>query len=319
MTATSRTAAVAARRSPARWRWAGALALLACSAQSLAGSGAGLLNALAWVRGHQGAAGLAYGPLERQRFDVYVPGTSLDEADKSVGSPLVVFFYGGSWSTGSRRDYAFAGQALAARGFTVMVVDYRLHPDARYPAFLEDCARAVAYGLEHARELGADPRRVFVYGHSAGAYNAAMLALDARWLRAAGHSPDELAGWVGLAGPYDFLPIVDPGVKLVFDWPATSPDTQPIHHVDDLARPLPAFIGAAAQDTVVHPEKNSQPLAERLKSRGAPVTFRTYEHVNHALLVGSLAWPLTALAPVLDDTAAFMRGVAPVPARQADR
>ena len=292
-------------------RWALGAALLAGMSSAIAGAGAGLLNALAAVRGHQGASDQAYGPLPRQRFDVYVPGTSLDEADKATGSPLVIFVYGGSWSMGSRRDYGFAGQALAARGFTVMVVDYRLYPDVRYPDFLRDCAQAVAYGLEHARELGADPRRVFLYGHSAGAYNVAMLALDPRWLSAVGHSPDELSGWVGLAGPYNFLPIGDPGVKRVFDWPATSPDTQPIQHVDDLARPLPAFLGAALHDKVVYPEQNSEPLAERMKARGTAVTFKVYEHVNHPLLVGALSWPLTAFAPVLDDTVAFMRATAP--------
>ena len=295
------------------WRLlAAAGALLACMGSAVAGAGLGMINAVASVRGHQGSADVAYGPGDRQRFDVYVPGNSLDDSDKANGSPLVIFIYGGSWNMGSRRDYRFAGEALAAQGFTVMVVDYRLFPEVRYPDFLTDCARAVGYGLEHARELGADPRRVFLYGHSAGAYNVAMLALDPRWLRAVGHSPDELAGWLGLAGPYNFLPIGDPGVKLVFDWPNTSPDTQPIHHVDDLAKPLPAFIGVAAHDESVYPEQNSVPLVERMQARGTMVTFKTYEHVNHGLLVGSLQWPLTAFAPVLKDTAAFMHATAPV-------
>ncbi len=311
---TCRPSAFVPRRKRRLLRWGVGAALLGWVASAAAGTGADILNALAMVRGHQGESDVAYGPLPNQRFDVYVPGTSIDDADKATGSPLVIFIYGGSWSMGSRRDYRFAGQALAAQGFTVMVVDYRLYPAVRYPDFLKDCAQAVGYGLEHARELGADPRRVFLYGHSAGAYNAAMLALDPRWLRAVGHSPEELAGWVGLAGPYNFLPIEDPGVKLVFDWPETSPDTQPINHVGDLARPLPAFIGAAEHDKVVYPQQNSIPLVDRMKARGTAVTFDTYEHVNHALLVGALSWPLTAFAPVLDDSAAFIRDAAPVAA-----
>jgi acetyl esterase/lipase len=297
--------------------WAAGAALLAWVGSAAAGAGAGVLNAVATLRGHQGPADVAYGPMPRQRFDVYVPGTSIDEADKATGSPLVIFIYGGSWNMGSRREYRFAGEALAARGFTVMVVDYRLYPEVKYPDFLKDCAQAVAYGLEHARELGADPHRVFLYGHSAGAYNVAMLALDPRWLRDVGHSPDELAGWVGLAGPYNFLPIEDPGVKRVFDWPETSPDTQPINHVGDLARPLPVFLGAAVHDKLVYPEQNSIPLADKMKARGMDVTFKTYEHVNHALLVGALSWPLTPFAPVLRDTTAFMRAQAPVAASAA--
>jgi acetyl esterase/lipase len=294
------------------WRWAAGVALLAGVGSAMAGAGLSAINAVATIRGHQGPADIAYGQSPRQRFDVYVPGNSLDEADKATGSPLVIFIYGGSWNSGTRQDYGFAGEALAAQGFTVMVVDYRLYPDVRYPDFLQDCATAVGYGLEHARELGADPHRVFLYGHSAGAYNVAMLALDPRWLRAVGHSPDELAGWVGLAGPYNFLPIEDPEVKLVFDWPDTLPDSQPIQHVADLARPLPVFIGAAVHDKLVYPEQNSAPLVERMKARGTNVTFKTYEHVNHPLLVGALQWPLTGLAPVLRDTTAFMRATAPV-------
>ncbi len=299
------------------WRWVAGATLMAGVGSAMAGAGLGAINAVATIRGHQGPADVAYGTSPRQRFDVYLPGNSLAEADKVVGSPLVIFIYGGSWNSGSRSDYRFAGEALAAQGFTVMVVDYRLYPEVRYPDFLQDCAKAVAYGLEHARQLGADPRRVFLYGHSAGAYNVAMLALDPRWLRAVGHAPDELAGWVGLAGPYNFLPIEDLDVKLVFDWPATSPDTQPIQHVDDLARPLPVFLGAAVHDKLVYPDKNSAPLAERMTARGTDVTFKTYEHVNHSLLIGSLQWPLTAFSPVLDDTAAFMRRVVPVTAAPA--
>jgi acetyl esterase/lipase len=302
--------------SPLR-RWRGllaALALMTALGPAVAGVGAGLLNGLSGLRGHAGPRDQAYGPLERQRFDVYQPGGPVGAADRANGPPLIIFFYGGSWSMGERADYRFVGQALAARGCVVMVVDYRLYPEVRYPGFLEDSAKAAAWGLAHARELGADPRRVFLFGHSAGAYNVAMLSLDPRWLRAEGHSPDELAGWIGLAGPYNFLPIGDPGVRRVFDWPATSPDTQPIHHVDDLVRPVPAFLGAAASDKVVYPDQNTLPLAAALRARGTPLTLRVYEHVNHALLVGALAWPLTGFAPVLDDTAAFIRDLPPAAA-----
>ena len=282
-----------------------ALGVLACG--GCAHSGVRALNALAALRGHQAGTGLAYGPLERQRFDLYRPAAAPDAG----ASPLVVFVYGGTWSTGDRADYRFAGEALAAQGFTVMVVDYRLYPEVRYPDFLRDCARATGYALEHAAELGADPRRVFLFGHSAGAYNAAMLALDPRWLRDVGHAPGELAGWVGLAGPYDFLPIGDPQTRLVFDWPQTSPDTQPLRHVGD-APALPAFLGAAVGDTVVYPEKNTEPLAAALRAQGASPELKLYEHVNHATLVGALAFPLTSLAPVLADTAAFIRATPPV-------
>jgi acetyl esterase/lipase len=279
----------------------GAVALAALA--GCANAGLDVLNAFAALRGHQAGAGIAYGPLERQRFDLYRPPA----AAPGRPAPLVVFFHGGNWSSGGRADYRFAGEALAAQGFAVMVVDYRLYPEVRYPDFLQDCARAAGYALEHATEFDADPHRVFLYGHSAGAYNAAMLALDPRWLAAVGHAPGELAGWVGLAGPYDFLPIGDPQTRLVFDWPQTAPDTQPLRHVDDGTRPLPAFLGAAARDTTVRPDRNTQALARSLLARGSPVVEKLYDGVGHGTLVGALAFPLTALAPVLDDSAGFIR------------
>jgi acetyl esterase/lipase len=126
---------------------------------------------------------------------VYAPRTPASPS----GHPVVVFFYGGSWNRGERADYRFVGEALAARGVLTLVADYRLYPEVRYPDFLSDSAQALAFGLREAARLGGDPRGVFVMGHSAGAYNAAMLALDATRLAPTGHSPRELAGWIGLA------------------------------------------------------------------------------------------------------------------------
>ena len=260
----------------------------------------GLLNALASVGSRQVAEGLAYGPLARQRLDVYGPAGPAPAG----GHPVVVFFYGGSWNHGERADYRFVGEALAARGVLTLVADYRLYPEVRYPDFLADSALALAWGLREAAALGGNPQRVFVMGHSAGAYNAAMLALDARWLAAAGQSPRALAGWIGLAGPYDFLPIVNPDVKPVFFHPSYPPGTQPLGHAS-AAAPR-SFLAAAAQDDLVNPQRNSVQLAQRLRAAGVAVELRLYPRVNHLTLVGAMAAPLRWLAPVLDDVAGFV-------------
>ena len=286
----------------------GLLAAVAGAGALVASAPSRALNLLAAVDSRQAGAGLPYGPLPRQRYDAYrPPGTPPRE-----GWPLVVFFYGGSWNRGERADYRFVGEALAARGMLVLVADYRLYPQVTYPDFLHDCAAAVAHALAQARSLGADPARVFVMGHSAGAYNAAMLALDPRWLRAAGHEPGELAGWIGLAGPYDFLPITNPDARPVFHHPDVPLDSQPLHHA---ANPpaLPVFLGAAARDDLVNPLRNTRGLAAALQAAGRPVTLRLYERVNHMTLVGAFAAPLRWLAPVLDDVAGF---VAATPAIQ---
>lgn len=262
------------------------------------------LNALASLGGARVDAGQAYGGGARQRFDLYRPDDP--SARPPGGWPLVVFFYGGAWNRGERADYRFVGEALAARGVMVMVADYRLHPEVRYPDFLHDCARAVGHALGHAVAWGADPARVFVMGHSAGAYNAAMLALDARWLHAAGSAPDRLAGWIGLAGPYDFLPIRTPEVQAVFHHPDVPADSQPIRHVA-AAPGRPCLLAAPEHDERVDPQRNTAQLAAALRAAGTAVVERRYARVSHETLVGAMAWPLRGLAPVLDDVADFVR------------
>ena len=245
-----------------------------------------------------------YGPHPRQRLDIYRPGT----AAPAGGWPVAVFFYGGSWNRGERADYHFVGAALASRGVLTLVADYRLYPEVRFPDFLSDCAQALAYGLNEAARLGGNPKRVFVVGHSAGAYNAAMLAAQQ-------HRPDELAGWVGLAGPYDFLPIKNPDVKPVFNHPDYPPGTQPIAFAGGSA--LPVFLGAAATDELIDPQRNTVGLSARLRAAGTEVTMRLYERVNHMTLVAAFAAPLRWLAPLLDDVAAFLTSPRPKARAQA--
>lgn len=261
-----------------------------------------IVNALVPGDTYTASLDLAYGPDPRHKLDVYRP--------RAAGpSPVVVFFYGGSWNKGERADYKFVGEALAARGIVVAVADYRLYPDVRYPQFLEDSARAVAWVQREARRFGADPGKLFVMGHSAGAYNAAMLALDARWLEAQGLSPARLAGWIGLAGPYDFLPSRDPDVQPVFHHPDYPRGAQPVEHASTAAPR--AFLGAARSDSVVDPVRSTRALAGKLRAAGVPVTLEFYERVNHVTLVGAFARPLRGLAPVLRDVSDFILFRAP--------
>ena len=243
---------------------------------------------------------VAYGASPRQRLDIHTPASIAPPG----GWPVVVFFYGGSWNSGERADYRFVGEALAARGVLTLVADYRLYPEVRYPEFLKDSAQALGFALQQANALGGNPKRVFVMGHSAGGYNAAMLALDARWLNATGHSPNELAGWIGLAGPYEFLPITNPAAKPVFFHPDYPQGTQPIAYASS-ASPR-TFVAAATHDTLVNPRRNTAALAERLVAANVPVTLKLYDHLSHQTLIGVFAWPLRWLAPVLDDVVAFI-------------
>ena len=260
-----------------------------------------MLNALAKARaGHVRSEGVAYGTLLRQKLDVYTPVAPAPAG----GWPVVVFFYGGSWNRGARSEYQFLGGALAARGILTLVADYRLYPAVRYPDFLRDSALALAFGLERSAQLGGNDQRVFVMGHSAGAYNASMLALDVRWLAEAGHDPNELAGFIGLAGPYDFFPTENPDAQPVFFHPNYPPNAEPIEF-PSVASPR-SFLGAPVHDDVVSPTRSTKSLAARLQAAGVPVTLRLYERASHTTLIGAFAWPLRFVAPVLDDVVEFI-------------
>ena len=274
--------------------------LLGAAAALLAGcSGAQTLDALVPRGSYRGEVGIAYGADPRQRLDTYLP------LHADGATPLVVFFYGGSWTRGDRADYRFVGEALAANGVACVIADYRLSPQVHWREILADCAAATRWAQLHAADLGAAADRLLVMGHSAGAYNAAMLALDARWLTAVGSTPDTLAGWVGIAGPYDFLPIGDPETRQAFGWPDTPLDSQPIAHVTAAAPPT--LLLAGARDTVVDPRRNTEGLAARLEQAHVPVEVRVFDRLNHATSVGAIAAPLHWLAPVRDVVLAFVR------------
>lgn len=257
-----------------------------------------VLNALSPSGGVIKTRGIAYGSDPRQQLDIYQP------KDAAPGVPVVVFFYGGSWNSGSRADYGFVGEALASRGMVVVLADYRLYPQVRYPAFLEDGAAAVAWTHEHIAGYGANPQRLYVMGHSSGAYNAAMLALDPSLLAAVGLSPAVIKGWIGLAGPYDFLPIANQAVRPVFFYPDSPPDSQPINHVSRGAPP--ALLMASNDDTLVNPQRNTGGLANKLRAAGVPVQEFYFARTSHGTLVAALARPLRGLAPVLDRVSDFV-------------
>lgn len=279
------------------------------------------LNAITPSSGYTKTADIAYGDLPRQQLDVYVPtapasAAASTAASATEGRTVVVFFYGGSWNDGSRKDYAFIGDALSSRGYVVVVPDYRIYPDVRYPEFVKDSAAAVAWTLQHISQYGGDTRRVFVMGHSAGAYNAAMVALDARWLKASGAAPSQLAGWIGLAGPYDFLPIENPDVKPVFWFPDSPPDSQPIHHVE--AGAPPAFLMASHKDKLVEADRNTGGLAQRLRAKGVRVEERYADNTSHVSVLLSLSRPFRFIAPTLDEVSAFIDS-APAVGLQTDK
>jgi acetyl esterase/lipase len=265
-------------------------------------SAAGVLNAAVSHKTFHVESGLHYGDAPRQQLDVYTPAADAPPAG-AHGRPIVVFFYGGSWQNGSRSNYLFVGAALASRGYVAVVPDYRTWPDTAFPGFIDDAAAAVRWARDHASETGGDPSRIFLMGHSAGAHIAMLLATDGRYLAAQQMSKSDLSGVIGLAGPYDFLPLHDATLEQIFP-PALRAASQPINFVEGDEPPV--FIAAGQRDTTVDPG-NTDRLAAKLRAAGdRDVEVKHYPRVGHALLVGAIAGPLRGFAPVLDDVGAFI-------------
>lgn len=243
------------------------------------------------------ARDIAYGGDDRQRLDIYAP------ASPRAHLPVVVFFYGGAWQTGQKSDYLFAAEAFAARGAVVVVPDYRVYPTVTFPGFLDDGARATAWVMKNIDKWGGDPNDVFLVGHSAGAYNAIMLALDDHYLEAAGASTRSLAGAVGISGPYDFLPLTRPDVKPIFEVVSDMTLTQPIRFARADAPPLLLLTGDA--DITVGPY-NTEHLAARMRLVGGDVEQHIYPGIAHLGSVLALSPMFRWRAPVLEDIESFI-------------
>jgi acetyl esterase/lipase len=244
--------------------------------------------------------GSPFGSHARQRVDIY-RSRSWRAGQKAL--PIIVFLYGGSWQDGERGGYAFAARGFADAGFLVAVPDYRLVPEVRFPAFLEDAAAAVRWVRANAARLGGDPDRIVLVGHSAGAYNAAMLALDERWL---GADRQAVRGLVGLGGPYDFLPLDIPVTIAAFGQERDLERTQPITFAS--AGDPPTLLLHGALDTTAYP-RNSERLANLLRAAGVDARVKLYPKVGHVGIVTALARPFRGRAPVLRDVVAFAREV----------
>jgi acetyl esterase/lipase len=254
-----------------------------------AGGGAGV---------QQVAQGVAFGT-HGQTLDIWAP------ADAPQGKlPVVIFWYGGGWAKGDRASYAFAGRALAREGFLVVIPDYRKVPDVLFPAFLDDGAEAVAWTQNNIAKHGGDPARVAFMGHSAGAYQAVMLALDSKRLAAAGADPGIVKAAVGLSGPYDFYPFDKPRSIAAFSqWPRPE-ETQPIAFARADAPPL--LLVTSEGDDTVRP-KNANNLAAKLRALGAPVEVKNYGPLDHEEIVMALSKPFRSKGPVLADSVAFLK------------
>lgn len=255
-------------------------------------------------------AGGSYGPDPAHRIEVIVPAQT-----EARLRPVVVFFHGGGWDSGQPGNYRFVGRQLAREGYIVVLPGYRLGSAGRYPAMLEDGALALAWVKENVARFGGDPAQVMLIGHSAGAYNAAMLALERQWLGRAGVEDGFIRGVIGLSGPYDFYPFTSASAKAAFGAVADPAITQPIHFARGDAPPMLLITGD--RDETVKP-RNSAALAKALSAAGAPTRPVIIAGLDHVDPVKLLAAPFNrdrrVIEPVLAFLASRCRPSAPVQA-----
>lgn len=247
---------------------------------------------------HKRRTDIAYGTDPQQQLDVYLP-----DGEAVSPRPLVVFFYGGRWETGDKAEYRFVGAALAALGYVAVLPNYRHYPRVKMLGFMDDAAHGALWALEHAAELGADPGRFFLMGHSAGAHIAALVTLDRRYFLATGGPVPHITGVIGLSGPYDFLPLTDPDLMDMFGPAALYPQSQPINFVRADAPPM--LVVQGLNDDAVWPG-NAINLAAALRAKGVPVTLKLYPKLSHADTVAALSIPARGRAPTLADIEAFV-------------
>ncbi|ODN66935.1 alpha/beta hydrolase [Methylophaga muralis] len=266
-----------------------ALTLTACSPVTL-------LNAMVPESAYQHRSDLVYGEYDRLKLDVYQPAHSVDSQKPAT----VIFFYGGGWEAGEKADYKFVAEALTSQGMIVVIPDYRVFPEAVFPEFIEDAAQAVAWTRQHIAEFGGDPEQLFIAGHSAGAHIAAMLSVNPHYLQQAGLETEQLRGMIGLAGPYDFLPLTSPTLKQIFGDDASQWQSQPVNFVGEDHPPTLLLVGN--NDRTVLP-RNSYRFAEKLKQYGNDVELIELSNYGHVAMVAKLAKPLRGdgalLAPIV--------------------
>ncbi len=244
------------------------------------------------------ASGIAYGPDPRQKLDIYAP------TDPASVRGVIAFNYGGSWNSGARGEYGFVGKAFASRGYVTVIFDYRLVPRFRYPVFVEDTAKAVAWTHRNIAAYGGDPRKLYVVGHSAGAYSAMMVTVAPEFLAAEGLSPSIIRATAGLSGPYDFLPLDVDETREAFKGVGNLERTQPVNRVARGQAAPPILLLHGEADDLVYP-RNTRALAAALKRTGHEVRVKFYPGVDHVGTLLAISRPLRDKAPVIDDVLDF--------------
>ena len=245
--------------------------------------------------------GISFGNDDWQKLDIYIPADTKEQA-----KPVIVFFYGGRWESGSKNMYTFIGNKLADDGFVTVIADYRKYPEVKFPTFVEDGAKALAWVDEHIAEYGGNRNKLFVSGHSAGAHIGALLTADEHYLQDEGVNPKSIKAFVGLSGPYDFEPKAD-DLKKIFAPPKNYPQMQVTTFIDGSEPPMLLLWGDADKEVY---RSNLDSLAAKCKEKGVKVETKVYPGVDHVGIIADQIWFYPGKATALEDMTQFFNEVA---------
>jgi acetyl esterase/lipase len=225
---------------------------------------------------------LRYGDGARHRLDVFPCG--------KPGAPTLAYIHGGYWQTNDKEPYAFLGEGLLAAGFNLALIEYTLAPAARMDQIVSEVRRAVAWVIDHAKELGGDPTRVYVSGHSAGGHLTAMAMTETR-----------LAGGVAISGIYDLEPIRLNYLNEKLGLDAAEEDrNSPIRHLPATAAPLVVTVGLGELPEL---ERQSEEYAAEWQRGGLNGTYLPIPEHDHFSILEELASPKGAILDALRELA----------------
>ena len=232
----------------------------------------------AFRKAHAGRIDVRYGPGARHRLDVFACG--------AAGAPTLVFIHGGYWQQNDKEPFAFIGDGQLPAGFNLAVVEYTLAPAARMDAIVGEIRASVAWVIDHAKEFGGDPSRVFVSGHSAGGHLTAMAMTDSR-----------VAGGVAISGIFDLEPIRLNYLneKLGLD-AAEAQRNSPMLHLPAHAAPLVVTVGLGELPELI---RQSEEFAAAWRKRGLPGEYLPLAGHDHFSILDELAQPEGKLVAAL--------------------
>jgi arylformamidase len=217
-----------------------------------------------------GKIDLRYGGEPRQRLDFFACDTP--------GASTLAYIHGGYWQLNDKEPYAFFGETLLPAGFNLALVEYTLAPAARMDQIVAEVRAAVAWLIDHADDLGGDPRRVFVAGHSAGGHLTAAAMNDAR-----------VAGGLAISGIYDLEPVrlnyLNDKLGLDADEAARN---SPILHLPSVAAPLVVSVGLDELPELI---RQSEEYWAAWHGKGLPGQYVPLPGHEHFSILEELAQP----------------------------